>query len=246
MSANKNKLAYRVGEMLHVNLEDENTPWIDSSKTLMKLIGILGMLLPVLIYLFLYTSTGHTRVLHSISHYFYTRSNPIFIIVLSLMAIFLMIYKYKKPIDFYLSFFAGVAALLLLLFPTDSIADTCSDLCEGHTIAFINDDGFRVAFHYACAAIFLGILNYMCFFLFTRSDKPKVMRTLQKNKRNVIFYICGTLMTLSLLIIILGLFEVIPREIYYQNNLTFWMETLAVEAFGFSWLVKGEFILKDK
>lgn len=32
----------------------------------------------------------------------------------------------------------------------------------------------------------------------------------------------------------------------YQNNrLTFWMETLAVESFGFAWLIKGETMFKD-
>ncbi|WP_273291450.1 hypothetical protein [Winogradskyella sp.] len=246
MSQQQQKLAYKVGDMLNVNFQDEKSPWITSSKTLMKLIGVLGMLLPILIYTFLVTSAGHTEVLESISHYFYTRSNPIFIIVVSLMAIFLMIYKYKEPIDFYLSFFAGVAALCVLLFPTDSIVDACNGLCGGHTIAFLEDDKFRVGFHYVSAAVFLGILTYMCFFLFTRSDKMKPLRSTQKNKRNIIYIVCGCLMTLALVVIFLGFLKVIPDDVYRAHKLTFWMETLAVEAFGFSWLVKGEFILKDK
>jgi hypothetical protein len=53
-------------------------------------------------------------------------------------------------------------------------------------------------------------------------------------------------MVLALITIVLGLFHVIPDTYYKEHNLTFWMETVAVEAFGLSWLVKAEVILKDK
>ena len=53
-------------------------------------------------------------------------------------------------------------------------------------------------------------------------------------------------MLLALLVIVLGLFDIIPTETYDRLKLTFWMEALAVEAFGFSWLVKGEALMQDK
>ena len=53
-------------------------------------------------------------------------------------------------------------------------------------------------------------------------------------------------MLLALLVIVLGLFNIIPTETYDRLKLTFWMEALAVEAFGFSWLVKGEALMQDK
>ena len=70
--------------------------------------------------------------------------------------------------------------------------------------------------------------------------------TEQKVKRNVIYYVCGSLMSLVLLVILGRFINIVPADWYDINNMTFWMESLAVEAFGFSWLVKGEFILKDK
>lgn len=246
MTQKEQKLVSKVNKMLNVDFYNENSPWLTSTKTLMKLVGVLGMLLPILIYLFLYISSGHTEVLESISHYFYTRSNPIFIIIISLMAIFLMIYKNKAPIDFYLSFIAGFAALIVLLLPTSSIITSCDNFCNEYVMGYIENDKTRIWTHYIAAAIFLGILNYMCFFLFTKSDKSKEFRTAQKNKRNKIYVFCGALMTLALVVIMLGLLKVIPNDIYVNNNLTFWMEILALEAFGFSWIVKGEFILKDK
>ena len=86
----------------------------------------------------------------------------------------------------------------------------------------------------------------MCLFLFTRSDKPKNKRTKQKRIRNRIYIFCGIVMTCALITVFLGLINVIPKDIYKNNHLTFWMETIAIEAFGFSWLVKGETLFRDK
>ena len=43
-----------------------------------------------------------------------------------------------------------------------------------------------------------------------------------------------------------GFCKLIPEDIYQNHQLTFWMEALAVESFGFSWLIKGETLFKDK
>jgi len=245
MTQKTQNIVSKVNAMLNVDLQNNKTLWLSERKTLMKLVGVLGMLLPILIYGFLRWSTGHVEVLESISHYYYTRSNPIFIIIISLLAIFLMIYKYEKPIDFYLSFFAGFAALIVLLLPTSSLIIKCDDFCNDYIMSFLEKNKFRVWTHYIAAAIFLGILNYMCFFLFTKTD-PSLVKTEMKIKRNNVYIFCGSVMTLALIVILLGTVNVIDPDFYIDNNLTFWMESLAVEAFGFSWLVKGGFILKDK
>src|SRR5690349_20893941 len=77
--------------------------WLFSQETLRKLVGILGILLPVLLYLFLLIDTGFTKPMESISHYYMTRACSVFVIVVSLLAIFLLVYKGKEPIDFYIS-----------------------------------------------------------------------------------------------------------------------------------------------
>ena len=54
-------------------------------------------------------------------------------------------------------------------------------------------------------------------------------------------------MVAALMVIFIGGFlGAIPEDVYDGNSLSFWMEALAVEAFCFSWLVKGEMILKDR
>ena len=232
--------------LLKLDFKEDNSIWLTNTYTLRILIGILGMALPLILVLFLFIDSAHTNTLESISHYYYTRANSAFIIVLSLMAVFLMIYKGKEPIDFYLSFIAGFFALMIIIFPTSNITDICCDLNKAYNVTILKDNATRIIFHYISASIFLLCLTYMSLFLFTKSNKTKEFRTKQKNQRNAVYIICGVLMSIALLVILLGLTGVIPEEIYTQNHFTFWMETVAIECFGLSWLVKGEGMLKDK
>ncbi|SNQ44969.1 hypothetical protein [Cellulophaga lytica] len=242
---NKQESTSKMQKMLHLDYRRDDDIWLTNTQTLRRLIGVLGIALPILLFAFLWVTAEHTSTLESISHYYYTRANPIFIIVVSIMAIFLMVYKGREPIDFYISFVAGVFAILLLLFPTDNIAITCCDADAAYSVTYIQDNTWRVRFHYIAAAIFLLSLNYMSLFVFTRSDKPKAQRTKEKKQRNTIYKITGAIMFCALLVIMLGLLKVIPEDVYYQNHITFWMETIAIECFGIAWLVKGETIFTD-
>ncbi len=222
--------------------------WLTNQNTLRKLVGVLGMLLPLLLWLSLYLFSGHARELESISHYYYTRSNGIFIITVSLLAIFLLIYKGKARLDFYLSSAAGVFALCLLLFPTDNLLEQCDSLCDlaikNYAIAFIGHSSLRVTFHFISAAIFLLSLAAMSWFLFTKSDTPEELRPKEKFIRNGIYRTCAIVMLSAVLVIFPGSF-LIPDDFYNRHHLTFWMETVAVESFGFSWLIKAEVFFKD-
>ena len=92
--------------------------------------------------------------------------------------------------------------------------------------------------HYLFAAIFLGCLAYMSIFIFTKSDRKKENQTERKRLRNKIYRTCGVLMIVAMIIIAIN-----PGD---MDNLVFWLEALAVELFGFSWLVKGEALFRDK
>lgn len=61
--------------------------------TLRILVGLLGVFLPLIIWLFVLVDTGHTKPISSISHYYYTKGGSAFVITMSLLAVFLMIYK---------------------------------------------------------------------------------------------------------------------------------------------------------
>jgi len=237
-------------EIKSVSPPKEDEIWLQSSCSLRKLIGVLGMGLPFLLLLFVYIYNQVVYPLESISHYFYTRANSVFVVILSLLAVFLIIYKKgdKKgeKIDFIISVVAGVFALCVVLFPTSNITDYCGDLDKVYSVTIIKPNQFRENFHYLSAGIFLSCLAYMSLFLFTKSDKSVKERNPEKKKRNRIYRICGILMIVAMAVIGLGYFEIIPKTYYDDHQLTFWMETLAVESFGFSWLIKGGTLFKDK
>ncbi|WP_348798449.1 hypothetical protein [Flavobacterium adhaerens] len=231
--------------LLKIDYKEDNSIWLTNSLTLRKMIGVLGMALPLLLYTFLYLDNGFQYPLESISHYYYTRVSSIFVIILSLQAFFLIVYKGKDIVDFYVSFFAGIFALLVLLFPTNNITNQCGDVAKKYAVTILPESDFRMYFHYAMAGLFFMCLAYMSFFIFTKSDKSARARGKQKTIRNRIYRTCALLIIFSLLIPLAGLLEIIP-EIYFETYpITFWAETIAIESFGFAWLIKGETLFKD-
>jgi hypothetical protein len=224
---------------------ENNSIWLTNSLTLQKLIGILGMMMPLLLFVFLYLDNGLKFPLESISHYYFTRVCGIFVIILSLLAVFLIVYKGKDKVDFYISTVAGILALIVALFPTSNLTQLCGDLTKSYAVTILPESNFRMYFHYSAAGLFFLCLSYMTLFLFTKSNKAPNERGLKKTIRNRIYRTCGILIFLAVLILFAGSIKIIPGEFFKNYPLTFWMETLAIESFGFAWLIKGETLFKD-
>lgn len=241
--------------------------WLTEPDTLRRLVGTLGIMLPIMLPFFLWLDSidhtvQHTAPLESMSHYYYTRVSGIFVIVVSLMAIFLLIYKGKTPKEFWLSTIAGIGALLLVMFPTNNIVENicigvgncCGDICDAaerqYTTGVLPNNKGRMYFHLIASGIFLLCLALMAFFVFAYSKKEMAeandTAVLQRMKqRNFIYRLCGTLMVLAVAFVLWG-DKLVGADTYKAYHLTFWMETLAVEAFGFSWLLRGDMLLPDK
>lgn len=66
-----------------------------------------------------------------------------------------------------------------------------------------------------------------------------------KRKRNAIYRACG-IAILSLLALLLILMLVADEGFIREKRIVLIIEALMLVAFGFSWLVKGETILKDQ
>jgi len=93
-----------------------------------------------------------------------------------------------------------------------------------------------------CAALFFSTLIYFSMYLFTKSD-PDETPTPEKLRRNKVYKICGYAMMFSILLIVVYFF--LPDKVEASvkaYNPVFWLESLAVVAFGISWLTKGEAI----
>jgi hypothetical protein len=225
--------------LMKLDFSDDHNLVLSDMCALRRLVGVLGMLLPGLLLLGLLLVTGYGSPLSSISHYYYTRVGSVFVIVVSLLAIFLILYKGKQWVDFWLSTVAGLSALAVLLFPTGNLGDLVDDPGRIYSVTILPVSQLREDAHYICAGIFLA-------------DPKLGKKTKAKVVRNRIYIGCGLLMVLAMLVILFDFLStkyqltiLIPHDWYVANQLTFWMETLAVGSFGVSWLIKGETFFKD-
>ena len=99
--------------------------------------------------------------------------------------------------------------------------------------------------HLVFATLFFLVLIYFSLFLFTKRDPDKPLST-QKRKRNRIYRGCGfTMLACILLIAVYYLFLKPGYPGLENSNPVFWLESLALLAFGISWFTKGQAILKD-
>lgn len=189
---------------------------------LRKAIGWIGLLLPfVLIIGGFCFNQGFED---SISDYYYTQMGDVFVGSLFAIALFMFFYTGYDEIDNITGNFAGVFAIGTALFPTP------------------REFGPNVITspHFAFAALLFTTLAFFSFFIFTRGDK----KNNQKIKRNRIYRTCAIVMVLSLALS--ALFLILFADTFSNTNLFFWGETIALVAFGVSWLTKGGHILSDK
>ena len=196
---------------------------------LRKVIGVLGTILPFVVSLgamLLFNEPQQS----SISAYYYTPMGDVFVGTLFAIGFFLYSYEYARP-DGIAAKIAFVSALGVALFPTD----------PGQDSTFIGT--LRLVF----AATFFLTLSYFCIFLFVRTHKngfPPM--TKRKRQRNLLYQVCGGVMILCILL--MGIYHLAGGDDTALANLhpIFWLEAIAIVAFGISWLTKGEAILADE
>ena len=98
--------------------------------------------------------------------------------------------------------------------------------------------------HLFFAASFFLTLAFFSLVLFTKTDPTKTP-TRRKVQRNIVYRVCGYTILASIALIVL--LAVFPHSASIKKfDSVFWLESLAVVAFGVSWLTKGEMILKDE
>ncbi len=217
-----------------------------SYNELRQTIGWLGILLPIIVYFNNLIVSDCHNLQDSISHYYYTVSNVWFVGIfwgLGLVLLFYPSYTNEPNNDGMWTSIAGICAICVSLFPTDSnSADSCA-------VFMLEESSLRTGFHYLSAAVMLSIFSYMSIKIFTRT-KPGNDLTSEENKwkrkRNTIYIVAGWL-TLSSIVLI----GVISAILFFyptfkiSSKYTFWLEVAALIPFGISWLIKGGFALTD-
>jgi uncharacterized membrane protein YiaA len=156
---------------------------------------------------------------------------------------FLISYKGYNLVDNIVSSVAGFAAVFITFFPTNMLKKVpVTILNDGCLLFALPENGLRNSVHYVSSGIFFFALAYMSIFLFTKSRGEK---TKEKTIRNKVFRTCGVIIICSIVLIALyGFFGNINDRLSGLKPV-FWLEWLALCAFGISWLVKAKVVLKD-
>ncbi|HEX6170843.1 MAG TPA: hypothetical protein VFZ33_14180 [Chitinophagaceae bacterium] len=206
--------------------------------TLRKSVGLLGILLPLVLIFGVKFITNCNILQDSISDYYYTKMGHYMTGTLCAVSLFMFSYRGYGPKDLWAGRSASVFALCVAFFP-------CSNyhpLSECKVLELKGNDVINLI-HFGSAACLFLILSFFCLFLFTKSSGHPTNR---KKQRNVVYKICGIIILVS--IILIFLYSVIPavHELFKAYKPIFWLETLSLLAFGFSWLTKGEGLLPDK
>jgi len=219
--------------------KNKKDPQLISYQILRRAVGILGIAFPVVLLIGSIICCGCNEIQTSISSYYHTGMRNIFVGILCAIALFMYTYNGYDYRDAIAGNLACIFALGVAFFPT-SINDAVTKC-----IPFTIDNHIIGKIHYVSAAGLFLIFSYFSIFLFTIKDKEP---TKMKLKRNIIYKTCGYIMLGC--IVLIGLYSICR---YYNkcnclldNRIVFWLESVALWAFGISWLIKGNSILKDK
>ncbi len=204
-----------------------------------KIIGLLGMLLPVILVVGNYFLGNCTYIQMSISQYYYTDIGDVFIGILFAISIFLFTYNGYDSRDNWAGNFACIFGLAAAIFPTNMKNPVPA--CNFSLVPNPFPNYFQYI-HTGAAVVFFIILAYFSLFLFTKGEANP---TSTKKTRNKIYKTCGYIIIACFLVLFLIFINKSLKESLESYKPIFVLETIILWAFGFSWLVKGGVILKD-
>ena len=192
---------------------DNETSSVIAQKKLKLLIGGLGVGLPTVLFLGNRWIYGVDDILGSISSYYHSAMRDVFVGVLFTIGMFMITYEGYSLFDRLLSGIGGLLAIAVALFPTTVSGATREMTGTIHLVA---------------AGLFYLSLSIFVVFQFTKSD-PKTPKTIRKNIRNMLYYILGLILFLSIALLFLTEMDIVAAPI---DNSTFWLEYVANSAFG--------------
>jgi hypothetical protein len=188
--------------------------------TLRRAVGILGISLPII--LFAWGMLDRRVWLDTISAYYSLRARDALVGCLCTIGCFLFTYHGYDHHDNVAAHLAGICAVLVALVPS-------------------THPGTQQALHLVFAAGLFVLLAYISYFRFTRQDDQP---TEAKLTRNRVYRRCAVAMIVSVGLIPVCDFTHLTTQLA-RIRPVFLLETLALWAFGLSWLVKGGALWRD-
>ena len=190
--------------------------------TLRRIVGILGVSLPVVLALWGFALCHCLRVQPSFSDYYGLRTRDALVGILFAIGWFLYTYRGYDRHDNVAGNLAGLFALGVALFPNSG----------SHLERVV---------HFGSATGLFLTLAYFSLFLFTKSAGSP---TPQKRIRNAIYRLCGVGMLCCIAAIGVYYAALVNTSLSALQPV-FWLESLALWSFGISWFVKGETLFRD-
>jgi TRAP-type uncharacterized transport system fused permease subunit len=174
-------------------------------------------------------------MLDSVSSYYYTSMRDVFVGLLVAVGVFLLFYRGVKAWDTILVAALGLVVISIALLPMDP---TYSPVIRAahpgvDTPACYANHG-PLKFHDGVSAVFFALMSFIVIFRFPQTKELFI--TPQKQRRNLIYAICGATMALCVVRIVWQL---------KHDGSIFWPETVAIAAFGIAWLIKGQLVVRD-
>ncbi len=207
-------------------MKKTDDPLLVSYRELRRGVGLIGIGLPIALPLLGWIVLGE-GVRDSISSYYWAAAGngilvgSVFVGALCSIGVFLWSYRGDGKWDNRAGNLACIAAVSVALFP-------CSP-AGGPEIA-------TRWVHFSAASVLFLLLAYFCFFSFTGQD-PGTTPTDKKPLRNNIYRTCG-IMILSCIASIATMHAVWNGR--PPGSSVFWLEAVAIWAFGWSWYIKGK------
>lgn len=220
--------------------KEEENELVLSYLTMRNLIGFSGILLPFILILTTRTVNGDNLIEPSISDYYYTSNGDVLVVLLSVLGVFLFTYNGYTFIEKGLTTLAAICAVGVAFSPTATCNPHSSTIhIANKTVPLL----FGIERHFIFAGLFFISLAIISLVYFPKVKDNEQVVTPQKKKRNIIYIICGWVIIAC--IVLLGLYFIF-KPLFLENvPVVFILEAIAIEAFGLSWITKGQTLWPD-
>ncbi len=198
-----------------------------------RIIGYLGIFLPIILVILSLIGFFKTSIQFSISHYYYTNLREIFTGTLSAVGIFLIRYKgHGNPSlwknDNFLTNVAGVMAIGVALFPTNPI-----NMDQKIYTLIPLTKGWLGWLHYGFAGVLFLIFSLLAINVFTIGQENENLLPKSIMNENNIYRFCG-----YAIIVFMIMMPIADHfKLFSYSTLVF--ESLSLFLFGIAWLIKG-------
>ena len=212
-----------------------------------RAIGILGITLPLILVAGSFLLGDCKEVQMSISTYYHTNMRNIFVGFNCAVALFLFAYRGHDWKDNLAGYLGCIVVLGVAFLPS-----AISNPDQPCLVPVSGQNPLVGKLHNLSALLYFIILIVYSLFLFPKTHMDmvtgeKMFMGRQKKNRNLVYYICGSIMATSLLLIIAYIWFLVDLYPGLKCiNPVFWLESIVLFSFGISWLTKGQLFFKDE